>query len=87
MGHVVKPFGHAATVRVKRTVGQDYWTRHEEVQEVKLRRQGTRRTTERAARALRGFQEIVSVEEHSREEYERAFGSLDFTEHGPRRKF
>jgi hypothetical protein len=51
--------------------------------ERKIHRRGPRRVVERAARLLRRMQRIVSVEEHTREEYLRAYG--DGTEHGPYR--
>lgn len=68
-----KPFGHSAIVE-RREYGKS------DVVQIQIHRQGSRGVVERAARLMGGFQEIVSVDSYSEEEWIRVFGWG--TEHG-----
>lgn len=79
---IEKPFGHTATVEVKQVVGTlPYQTPRVEFVKRQIHRRGPRRVVERAARLLRCFVRVLSVEAHTREQYIAAYGNG--TEHGP----
>lgn len=77
-----KPFGHTAIVEVRELVDTlPFQTPRLVVTKRQIHRRGPRRVVERAARLLRHFVRVLSVEEHTREQYIRGYGNG--TEHGP----
>ena len=77
-----KPFGHTATVEVKQIVDTlPYQTPRMALVQRQIHRRGPRRVVERAARLLRHFVRVLSVDEHTRAQYIAAYGNG--TEHGP----
>lgn len=62
-----KPYGHRATIERRKKYSHD-------IEQVQIRRRGTRRAIERAAELTPCFIRIVEVEAYTEEQWIRVFG-------------
>lgn len=72
-----RPYGHTVLLRRKRTVREGVGLGSEVrivIEEIYIRRKGSRRSIERAARHVSGFECIISIDPYTRQEWLNVFG-------------